>query len=226
MSMALAGPAATFANTVLSYFSPAKSPFYGVIAFGTVALVLSAQKIDDMPWLAVAIPVYVVLLLSLALSHKCRPSFIPGQGEDQLTFARSFAISSALLSFVLTARSVQNSGLAFWANYVACLTQVVVFLAYVWARSVSSEEQSQFNFVQYALISIAFLVGASYSNTQYAAALVPVEDGVNASAERYFTVAIGLYSLWAISLGWWVKHLCTIIRVVIPTAPLERIRPE
>ena len=221
MSMALAGPATSFATTILSYFSPAKSPFYGVIAFGTVALILSADKIDKMPWLAVAIPIYVVLMLSLALSHKCRPSFKRGEGEDQLTFARSFAISSALLSFVFTARSVQNSEVAYWANYVACLAQVVVFLAYVWARSVSIEEQSQFNFVQFALISIAFLVGASYSSTQYAASLGDVERPDDPTGQNYLLVSAGLYALWAISLGWWVKHLAKIIRVEIPKAPSE-----
>jgi hypothetical protein len=221
MSMALAGPATSFATTILSYFSPAKSPFYGVIAFGTAALVLSANRIDKMPWLAVALPIYVVLLLCLALSHKGRPNFEPGQGDDQLMFARSFAISSALLSFVLTARSVQNSEAAFWTNYIACLAQVVVFLAYVWARSLSTEEQSRFNFVQFALISIAFLVGASYSITEYAAALGVPEQPDNAAASNYLLVAIGLYALWAISLGWWIKHLATLIRVEIPNTPRQ-----
>jgi hypothetical protein len=222
MSMALAGPATSFATTILSYFSPAKSPFYGVIAFGTAALVLSANKIDKMPWLAVAIPIYLVLLLSLALSHKSRPTFKRGQGEEQLLFARSFAISSALMSFVFTARAVQSSEVAFWANYIACLAQVVVFLAYVWARSLSTEEQSQFNFVQFALISIAFLVGASYSNTQYAASLEEVESGESVVAQRYLLVTAGLYALWAISLGWWIKHLCTLIRIEIPSASMDR----
>lgn len=216
MSLALAGPATSFATTILSYFSPAKSPFYGVIAFGTVALILSAERIDKMPWLSVAIPIYVVLVLSLVLSLKYRPNFEEGQGEDQMMFARSFAISSALLALVLTARSVQDDNLAFWTNYVACLAQVVVFLAYAWARSQSSEEQSQINFVQFALISITFLVGASYSNIEYVVFITKAQDKVSLEGERYFMVAAGLYLLWSFSLARWIKHLLTLIRVEIP----------
>lgn len=220
MSLALAGPATSFATTILSYFSPARSPFYGVIAFGTVALILAAEKIDRMPWLSVALPTYIVLLLSLALSLKYRPNFEEGQGEDQLSFARSFAISSALLAFVLTARSVEENELAFWINYVVCLAQVLVFLAYAWARSQSTEEQAQFNFVQFALISITFLVGASYTNVEYVQSLgnaegLPVESG------RYFIVATGLYLLWFLSLIRWVKHLSSLIRVEIPSQQIR-----
>lgn len=210
MSLALAGPATSFASTIFSYFNPARSPFYGVIAFGTSALILSAERIERMPWLLVAVPVYLVLFLSLALSLKYRPSFEKGQGEDQLTFARSFAISSALIAFVMTARSSDGNDLAFWTNFVVCLSQIVVFLAYAWARSQSTEEQAQFNFVQFALISITFLVGASYSNISYA------DLGENPGARRYLVVAAGLYFLWFISLLRWIKHLATLIRVEIP----------
>lgn len=219
MSLALAGPATSFATTILSYFSPARSPFYGVIAFGTVALILSAEKIDKMPWLLVAVPIFGVLLLSLAFSLKFRPNFEEGQGEDQLMFARSFAISSALLTFVLTARSVEENDLAFWANYLVCLAQVVVFLAYAWARSQSTEEQVQFNFVQFALISIAFLVGASYSNVEYVQLVAREAEQDAPDAGRYFMVATGLYVLWFLALIRWVKHLATLIRVEIPRAP-------
>lgn len=219
--MAFAGPATSFATTILSYFSPAKSPFYGIIAFGTIALILSANRIDKMPWLSVAVPIYCVLLLSLRLSQRVKPNFDAGQGEDQLMFARSFATSSALLAFVLTARSVQGNDLAFWTNYVACLVQVLIFLAYAWARSQSTEEQSQINFVQFALISITFLVGASYSNTEYAAAMEIAEKNVEGSnvvsiADRYFVITAGLYLLWLLSMIRWIRHLTKLIRVEIP----------
>ena len=61
MSIALADPAISISNTILSYFNPSKSPFYGVIAFGTTALILSCREIKSTLWWAVAVPIWLVL---------------------------------------------------------------------------------------------------------------------------------------------------------------------
>ena len=218
MSLALAGSATSFATTVLSYFSPSKSPFYSVVAFGTIALVLSCEKIDKVDFLAVFTPIFLVLALSAFLSFKNRPDFEEGQGEEQLRFARSFSISSALLSFVLTARAVDENILIFWINYIACLSQIVTFLMYTWARSQTPEEQTRINFVQFALITATFLIGASYSSIEYVSSLVlkEGETEIPAYAGRYFLVAVSLYFLWFCCLIYWLKHLSTLIRIEIP----------
>jgi len=217
MSLALAGSATSFAATIMSYFSPTKSPFYSVIAFGTVALLLSCEKIEKVGWLWVSVPIFLVLALSGALSFKNHTSFKEGEGEEQLRFARSFSISSALLTFVLTARATEQVPLAFWANYDACLAQIAVFLLYVWARSDTSEKQEELNFVQFALITATFLIGASYGSAQYASALLA--EPATAYADRYLIASAGLYLLWFLFLLVWIKHLMTLIRVQIPHAP-------
>ena len=64
----LVGPVMSMSNSVFSYFSPSKSPFYGIVAFGTGSLMLSCQEIEDPQWRAIAIPVWLVLALVLFLA--------------------------------------------------------------------------------------------------------------------------------------------------------------
>jgi hypothetical protein len=224
MSLAFAGPATSFATTILSYFSPAKSPFYSVIAFGTVALILTCEKIETVSWIWVSVPIFSVLALSAVLSFANRSNFEEGQGEEQLRFARSFSISSALLTFVITARATEQVELAFWVNYDACLAQIVVFLLYTWARSDTFEEQHELNFVQFALITATFLIGASYASAEYSAGLI--SKPMNPAANRYLIVAAGLYLLWFSLLIFWIKHLRTLIRVSIPRSAPSPHRPN
>lgn len=224
MGFAFAGSATSFATTVLSYFSPSKSPFYGVIAFGTVAILLSCEKIEKSSWLWVAIPIYLVLLICTKLSFKNRTSFVVGEGEEQLKFARSFSISSCLLTFVLTARETDHVDISFWTNYGACLAQIAVFLLYIWARNESSEEQGTLNFVQFALITATILIGASYGNAQYASYVA--EKSSASMAWRYFTVAAGLYFLWACLLLIWIRHLMRLIQIYVPRDQTLAVKEE
>ena len=218
MSMAIAGSAASIANTIFSYFSPSKSPFYGVIAFGTVALMLSCEKIASALWWPVAIPIWLVLVIAWLLSFQDKPIFKADEHEEQLRFARSFSISSALLAIVLTARAVNQDLPAFWGNYIACFLQVLVFLLYAWARSATEESAVALNFVQFALITTTFLVGASYGLTEYVGHLpTPGKDDKSSTvAFQYLYSAMGLYVLWAACIVRWSKHLMTLIRVEIP----------
>lgn len=213
MSFAWAGSATSFASTILSYFSPSKSPFYSVIAFGTISLILSCTQIAPNLWLWVAIPIFSVLALCAALSFKDRTIFEGDQGEDQLRFARSFSISSALLTFVMTARLVGKDELAFWINYCACIAQIVVFLLYAWARSSTLEQQRDLNFVQFALITATFLIGASTSNVLWVTAENP---------KNYFVVSLALYALWLSMLFVWIKHLKKLITIQIPQSEKQR----
>lgn len=214
MSFAWTGSAASFATTILSYFSPSKSPFYSVIAFGTISLILSCTQITKNLWLWVALPIFAVLALCAALSFKDRTIFEGDQGEDQLRFARSFSISSALLTFVMTAKMVGAEEIAFWANYCACIAQIVVFLLYAWARSGTLEQQRELNFVQFALITATFLIGASTSNVLWVATKL--------DSQNYLVVSVALYALWLSMLLIWIKHLKKLISISIPRAEKSR----
>lgn len=163
----------------------------------------------------VALPVYLVLAILLRLSLVHQPTF-PEQREDPLRFARSFSLSSALLAFVLTARATDENDLAFWANCSACLAQIAVFLAYTWARSKTIEEQTTFNYVQFALIYATFLIGASYANVEYASYPVSGLEQTDPHALRHLSVAVGLYFMWLVCLMRWDRHLSTLIRVAFP----------
>ena len=210
MSVALAGPAASIANTIFSYFSPSKSPFYSIIAFGTVALIISCKNIEDSLWLPIAIPVWLVLAIALMLALQDKPAFEPGQHEDQLRFARSFSISSALLAIVLTSQSVDKNLAAFWCSYIACFSQVLVFLLYTWARGTTEASNSAINFVQFALITTTLIVGASFGLTQYVEH-PPKPEEIFAVGNRYLYTTIGLYSLWGACIVRWIKHVMTLI---------------
>lgn len=224
----LVGPALSMSNSVFSYFSPSKSPFYGIVAFGTAALMLSCQEIDDPQWRAIAIPVWLVLalVLFLAIADRRLPAsdLTPTgdaaadakaedrQHQDQLRFARSFGVSSALLALVLTAQKVSGYDVGFWINYAFCLTQVGVFLVYAWAR-LARPEPSPVNFVQFTLITSSFLIGGCYGLAKYVE--LGGEDPTDmAAALRFLYASTGAYSLWVICILQWFKHLATLVRVV------------
>lgn len=197
----VAGPALSFASTVAKYFSPSKSPFYSVVAFGSLSLVLSCEEISADRWAMVVVPIYVVLIVSLQLSfQKSHLNFTQREFDDQMKFVRSFSISSALISFVLTAREVEIDSTKFFVNFIACNFQILIFLLYTYARSLKEEESSsQVNFVQFALITTTFLIGASYSLAQS----IEMQSAENESErtsfhDNYLLVALGLYLLWAI----------------------------
>jgi len=162
--------------------------------------------------------IWLVLAVAWLLSFQDKPRFEAGQHEEQLRFARSFSISSALLAMVLTAREVDQNLPAFWANYVACFLQVLIFLLYAWARSATEESGAAMNFVQFALITATFLVGASFGLTEYVQKLPKHGPDSKSStvAFQYLYSAIGLYVLWAACIVRWAKHLMTLIRVEIP----------
>lgn len=213
MMNALAGPVTSIATSIIANFSPAKSPFYGVVTFGTVALCLAAAGFDRKPWLALAIPVYAVIVTCVWLATQSRPELGEEEAENQLKFARSLSLSSGLLALVFTARMSVDNDLAFWISYGACMAQVVIFLTYMWARSKSKEKHVNFNFVQFTLITTALLGGASYCNTQYAMNFVPEVMGGGESAERYFVAGAGLYSLWLVCLLRWIRHVRKLIMI-------------
>jgi hypothetical protein len=203
------GTAASFAKTVWEYFSPSKSPFYATIVAGSVAMVLSCEKISGNRWYQVDIPIFIVLAVSLLLSRENKA--LPAEQKDQLTFARSLCISSAVLTLVFAGGDVGEPPLAFHMNYWTCLIQIIVFVIYVWARNRAQLEESDFNFLQLALITTTFLVTGGWAITYYA------KNAKDLSlARQYLIVAFGLYGLWFICTCFWIRHLGRLIKVQRP----------
>ena len=77
--------AAAIATTVFSYFSPTKSPFYTVIAFGAVALILSIEINADYS-LLIFIPICVVLLVTTFLSFRSTSDITATEYNNQIKF--------------------------------------------------------------------------------------------------------------------------------------------
>jgi UDP-N-acetylmuramyl pentapeptide phosphotransferase/UDP-N-acetylglucosamine-1-phosphate transferase len=205
-------------STIFSYFSPAKSPFYAVIAFGTTSLVFTCHKLSQDAWWFIYIPLTLVLGIALKLSLKDRAVFSESENSEQIRFARSFSVSTAMLALVYTAREVDNFPIPFFMNYAVCIFQIVIFLLYTWARSNVEEKIDGENFVQICLITSTFLIGASYANTEYVGCLISYENDPNIEVycKKFFIVSCTLYAMWMACIIFWIRHLSSLIKIHIP----------
>src|SRR3954463_8301156 len=129
----------TVGATILRYFNPARSPFYPIVAAGTIALALSCSGIPPAKWYFVSVPIYVGVAIALAYAFAISPHISSQEHEEQLVFARSTSISVALISLAWTARGTQSNALAFWLTFSVCVAQTFIFLLYVLFRSQSFE---------------------------------------------------------------------------------------
>lgn len=218
-------------TTIFKYFNPTRSPFYPIVAFGTSALVLSCTGIADPLWYFVSVPISLAIFAALAFSFRSQPELSAEEHHEQLIFARSLSISSALLAFAITARATDQDSMAFWVTFSICIIQSVVFYLYILARS-RSREPMKMNFVQIALITTALLIGACHSLYEYASnAPVTPAEGTSApasdssstppdpeAAEHYFRAGAVVIGLWVWCIGFWVRHLVRTL-VHIPVDP-------
>ena len=114
-----------FITTTVGYFSPAKSPYYAVVAAGTVAVCLVCEGVDEAAqWWTVSIPLYAVLLVSVLLSFTMRPTFGPSEYRDSLRFSRSMGVSTALVALAVSVREADVFPPAFFVCYGCCLARV------------------------------------------------------------------------------------------------------
>jgi hypothetical protein len=214
----------TFADAVLRYFSPSRSPYYLVVVAAVAALVLSCAGLErEGRWYAVALPAVVVLAVSLALALVTRGSFSPEEQEEQLRFVRAMSISAALLWMVFVVRSVQTDRTAFLYGYGASLVQTTTFLLYILARSGSRDPHEGVNLVQLSLITTALLSGGCAALVQRSGLLDGLAPGAEppVEARRYFIVAQALYGLWAVCILFWIRHLASHIRISVRSAAIS-----
>ncbi|MBL4766505.1 MAG: hypothetical protein JKY94_02120 [Rhodobacteraceae bacterium] len=194
---------ASIATTVFAYFSPTKSPYYAVIAFGTGALIM-VRRVPLENWAITFWPVVLVVAAATLLALLSRSEFTSEEYNDQLKFARSFGISSAIICLVwvsLTVDPIQSSTQQggtenywyFWVVYAMAIAQMVVFLAYIFIFHNYDARQSGRNFVQLSLIISTLLIGTSYAVSTFSGRRPHDWEGVIALA--------ALWGLCAINLG-------------------------
>lgn len=213
----------SIASVAFRYFSPSTSPFYLVAASGSIALILTCNEDLRLPqWYYVVAPIFLILLLVVMLAFKSRSPFETEETDRQLRFARSFGVSSALLCLVSAALSVDKDELQkyFWLSYGVTLIQALVFVVYTWARS-RTKESGDFNYVQLALMTSAFLITGTVCICRLGNLLGPLEPGgVDANVGelwyRYQIILGCAYTLWGLCLGFWVNHLRKLITITIP----------
>lgn len=89
--------AAGYASNLFAYFSPSRSPYYAM----TVAAVVGLCWIFDVQrgaWIAAFVPICLVMLVLAALTMRTtRYLFNKFEYNDQLKFARSLAVTTALI---------------------------------------------------------------------------------------------------------------------------------
>ena len=201
--------AMSFAQTVLSYFSPTKSPYYSVIAFGTVSLILT-EEISDKNWSIIFFPIIILLLYSTVLSIFDKPNFDNQEYDDQIKFSRAFSLSVAVSCMVYTGLSIEPDEFGnpwyFWVAYAACIVQLSIFSFYAYVYANLKTKPVNRNFVQLALITSTYLIGFAYANTN-----------INESY-HFFYICISLFLFWSLTILVWLDHLrkSIVFKILVP----------
>ncbi len=131
-----------------------------------------------------------------------RPAFTSREYNDQLKFARSFGISSAVLSLVglsIAVRPLNVEGIGpinewyYWVVYGMAIAQMFIFLLYIFIFHNYDSKQKGSNFVQLSLVISTLLIGASYAAANF--------DGDRGHDGVGVIVLAALWTLCALNLG-------------------------
>lgn len=201
-------------TTVFAYFSPTKSPYYAVISFGTAGLVI-AREVNEVNWPIVFLPIFLTLLASTLLSLRSRPQFTSEEYNNQLRFARSFGVSSAVLCLAFGALYVESyddqgnlvNRWFFWANYFVCLGQIMIFLLFIFIYHNYDSSQTGRNFIQLTLVTASFLIGATYT----------VSWNFDPEFSQHVVTLLSLYGLWGICALYLAFYLARNFKLVRPS---------
>ena len=200
-------------TTIFTYFSPTKSPYYAVISFGTAALVM-AREVHESNWLIVYLPIFLTLFMSAVLSLRSRPEFTSEEYNNQLRFARSFGVSSAVLCLAYAALNVESydqegelvNRWFFWSSYFISLAQTILFLLFIFIYHNYDSRQTGQNFIQLALVTASFLIGATYT----------VAQDFEPEQARHVVTLLSLYGLWGICALYLGFYLVRNFRLMAP----------
>lgn len=194
--------AASLATTIGSYFSPTRSPFYPIVAISIISLELSAGIRTN--WWIFYLPIAIVLLISTLLSFSSHPEFKKKEYKDQIRFARACTVSAAVLGLAGLGKFESKTNLItweqwdFWFVYVAGVAQAAVLMMYTYIYNNRALPSRGLNFVQLALITSSYLLGAAY-------AAVAAQPGKDEFAFKVTLVTILMG--WSLCMLLWMKHL-------------------
>jgi uncharacterized membrane protein len=211
-------PTATIesANTVFTYFSPAKSPYYSIGLASCVGLFYACDVPTPGMWLWISVPIFLVAFLTLLLSIDSKNNLTEAEHAEQLRFSRSACISVAVLALAFGGRDVALSkGTGQLVNFAIsvsiCCIQIALFLVFNWALNKRDLRTLDRNYVQITLLTSAFL-GDTCFNLAYATHAANTDSGVPAYHQ---ITAYVLGTLWLFCVVFWIRTLLNLRLVTI-----------
>ena len=209
------GAATSVATTIFSYFSPAKSPYYAVIAFGVTGISFSVVQ-SNQNFMLVFVPVAVIVAFctALSLSDKSnQPEFTQEDYNSQLRFARSVGISVSILCLVwagktITPQAEENLGWWFWLIYATTLIQAAAFLLYIFIFHRHNTSNKGINLIQLCLIVSTFQIGCAFIS-----ALIRTPHEQN----EEIMVLIFYYVMWGLCMLHIGRYLMRNFKLMPPT---------
>jgi len=206
-------PVASASGSLLNYFSPTRSPYYTVALAACFALAWVCDVEQHDLWLILFIPAFVVAVMTLWLSFDAKNVLSEAEHAEQLRFARSTSISSAVLSLAFAGAHIawkgQEQSFFYW-TFALCSVQIVIFVVFSWAlNQEGSLPGSNRNYVQLTLLTSAFLV-----DTATNLALASGEKGEAATHHVWTARALGM--LWLLCVAFWVMTLRKVISIYRP----------
>lgn len=207
------------ANTIFTYFSPAKSPYYSIGLASCVGLFYACDVPDRGMWLWVSAPIFLVAFLTFLLSIDSKNNLTEAEHAEQLRFARSGCISVAVLALSFAGRDIAlakgaGQALNFKITVSICCIQIALFLIYNWALNRRDLPAAGRNYVQVTLLTSAFLADTC-ANLAYATHGTDPDAGV---AKYHQTTAYALGALWLLCVVFWILVLAR-LRVITIQRP-------
>jgi uncharacterized membrane protein len=213
-------PTATIesANTIFTYFSPAKSPYYSIGLASCVGLFYACDIPVRGMWLWVSVPVFLVTFLTLLLSIDSKNNLTEAEHAEQLRFSRSTCISVAVLALSFGGKDIASKGASQMFNFTVtvsiCCIQIAIFLIFNWALNKRDLPTVDRNYVQITLLTSAFL-GDTCVNLAYATHAGDADSGVT---KYHQDTAYALGTLWAFCIVFWIVTLVR-LRVITIQRP-------
>lgn len=194
----------SYTDTVLRYFNPSRSPFYGIIAIGVISVDMvnsSTTHSGDSRWMVVNAVLLSVIAIRVRFSLASRAQMSKQEYTDQLFFSRSICVSAALITVAYFFDAYKDN-VRFYVVLGLSVLQAITFLIYIWADPDAPGDLEDTNLVQLGLITTTLLLGAFFVMKE-----IP---GPSASASIWSAAlqpnlpAILLILLWLCCLRvWW-----------------------
>ena len=198
-------------NTLFTYFSPSRSPYYIVFGVGVFALIYAYKISNEDIWSSI-FTIFLITLsgtLILVLSSKIDNEKLADiEYFNQLKFARSIGIAIALISLVIVGEKLDDDKDTFQILLIYSLIQIAIFFTYSILSTLfdKCEIQSGFNFLQLSHITIVLFVGLSIS--------IYLSQKSSVDSERIVNGTNLLRTLWTICMIRWLIHIISLIKRV------------